>query len=185
MTRRRTAALAALVVAGAMSLTGCGGDEGGAAARYDGETVVTVRELQSATEDVNLSLAERQPGQVATAQDVLSLLVLAPVITETAKADGIDVPAAAAIRPNLTGGDDGVSDTAVEFFRTSLAASQMTPQQLEQAITKAIEGGIEINPRYGTFDPMQGIVQQQPNWIDGAAEVAGEGAGEVTEQPAP
>ena len=27
------------------------------------------------------------------------------------------------------------------------------------------EGRVKLNPRYGTFDPQQGIVDAQPNWL--------------------
>lgn len=170
--RRPRLALASLAVACGVALTGCGSaevteigqTEPRTAAATIGDRTITVGDVQAATAGTNAFIREQGGQQELGARDVLTTLIYAPAITETARESGLEVPSPAAVERVL--GQLGIDQApaTVEFIQAQSVREQMTPDQLQSAVAST-EGRVKLNPRYGTFDPQQGIVDAQPNWL--------------------
>lgn len=170
--RRPRLAIASLALAGGLVLSGCGSSEvtevGQAeprtAAATIGDRTITVGDVQEATAGTNAFIREQGGQQQLDARDILTTLIYAPEITAAAREAGISVPSAAAVERVL--GQIGIerAPATVEFIRAQSVREQMTPQQVRSAVEAATDD-VTLNPRYGTFDPQQGIVDAQPNWL--------------------
>jgi hypothetical protein len=173
--RRPRLALASLAVVCGVALTGCGSsadtsatEVGHAAPRTAAATIgdrtITIGDVQAATAGANDFVREQGGQQQLGARDVLTTLIYAPEIMTTARESGVSVPSAAAVERVL--GQIGVEQApaTVEFIRAQAVREQMTQEQLAAAVSSA-DGHVSLNPRYGTFDIQQGIVDSQPNWL--------------------
>lgn len=170
--RRPRLALASLAVACGVALTGCGSTavtevgqaEPRTAAATIGDRTITIGDVQEATAGVNTFIQEQGGSQQLGARDVLTTLIYAPEIMTTARDSGVSVPSSAAVERVL--GQLGIDQApaTVEFIRAQAVREQMTPEQLQAAVSSA-DGDVSLNPRYGTFDAQQGIVDSRPNWL--------------------
>ena len=156
--RRLTAAAA--IAAAALALTGCGRAD--TAAVIDGH-VITESGVLAASEQI---------GQYATAalppQDILNRLVVLPPVLDVLAERGVTISDAAA-RSAVSGITDP-SPYLLDLARLDLAIGQMTQEDMQEVVSRLQEADVDINPRYGSFDPQQAaVVATDPEWIVGSA----------------
>jgi hypothetical protein len=157
---RLGSATAALLLAGG-ALSACAPHESGAAAIV-GNRVISDNDVQTATSEVNTAL----PGlssRVTTGVTVVSLII-APYVLRTAAASGhgvSDSQAKAAIAKLGT-----PSRATLEFVRSQLAVSQLTPADQKSVLAQLKAARIKVSPRYGSFDPSTvQLAAPLPNWV--------------------
>jgi hypothetical protein len=169
-TRRiATAALAAALAAG---LTACSPGHSGAAATV-GSRTISVSDLHdtvSAVKSGNPDLAQVE----GLDRYLLFDLIAAPYLLEAASNAGLGVSEAeaAAALPKA----DNPDPNAVRALQTQLAFQnlrQANNMQALESVRKQLEqAGVEVNPRFGRFDPAgvteidkPTIVDRQQNWL--------------------
>lgn len=153
--RLRTRTLAAL--AGALLLAGCAAGPFDTAATVNGE-VISESDLQEAVAQINT--------QVATSPaDVLGTLVKGPVLSELAQGAPFEVSdqqMVEAIRTQTTIEDP--SPLLVDYVRADYYLRQLGGVIPPEALADL---DVELNPRYGTWDPAAGdVVDDVPAWIN-------------------
>jgi hypothetical protein len=200
--------VAAVSVAGAvLAASGCSGAgiDAGAAAIV-GDRRISVAELQTATEELNML-----PGlqQSIDQRSVLSFLITEPYFVQAAVDKGVGVSVDDA-KTFLVQDNQWVntrtksvepSPSTLDFVQTFLARQKLFPQQdgsgptqeeavaTLNAISTQLQGAdISVNPRYGTletvFDPQgQGVFPVNPSDPDWLVKSAAEPA--ATLPPAP
>lgn len=140
---------------GALVLSGCGGMSGGTAAVVDGE-VITVEEVQRATADFNAL-----PVTPVTPTDVLTLMIYADAAEEAfAETGGPPITESQIVAQLQGGGVAEPSQDLIDLYRTiaHLQGAGQVPS------TEGVE--IEVNPRFGTWDPeARQVMAQTPDWI--------------------
>ncbi len=174
---RVRARVAAAVVVAAAGLAGCSA-QSGAAAVVDGDRTVSVADVHAATEELTPYLQDASPASV------LLLLVAEPVFERVAAANGIGVSdqEARAVLDQLAApqepaeGEDGAEEPATpdgatqppEFGPASLSVARLTLLQrrlgehpdgqalLEQVTTDLSALDVDVNPRYGEIDLVEG-----------------------------
>jgi hypothetical protein len=153
--------LAAVIAAAALVLTGCGRAD--TAAVVDGH-VITESGVLAASEQVAQYATQPLPPA-----DIVNRLVVLPPVLEVLEERGVTISDAAA-RSAVS----GITDPApylLDLARLDLAIGQMTQEDMQNVIARLQEAEVEVNPRYGTFDPQQAaVVATQPDWIVGAAD---------------
>ena len=182
----RGLAVAAAALLAVTSLTSCRADQAGTAAIVDGESI-SVDELQEQTESYLEAVPSGNAGDAQHAillQMIVATLVEKAAETagvtvsagEVAAArdqalDSVREPAAAAkvstrsyLSRQLAESQTAAvvpPDQLEQFIRTQLLASKLgenDPNAANEAITAAAgDADIEINPRYGRWDPQQGL----------------------------
>lgn len=172
VTRRPRLALTSLALACGVALAGCGSAEvtevGQTAPREAAATIgdrtITIGDVQAATKGTNDFIREQGGQQTMSGRDILTTLLFAPEIIETAQTSGVPVPSAAAVERVL--GQLGIdkAPATVELIRAQSVREQMTPEQVQAAFESA-STDISVNPRYGTFSPEQGLTEATPNWL--------------------
>jgi hypothetical protein len=172
---------AALAAAG---LAGCDGAPG-AAATIDGATIVTEREVDQATAGLNeISVALGQEP-TATRDLVLTRLAVARVYRDMVAQTGNAALIEAAKPLDRDGWESALTDAGLEedqvakVLELNLTASEcdFIFMPSASALQSAVEDGlveedailerqaqIMVNPRYGTFDPNQGVVASSYPW---------------------
>ena len=165
----RTGRAALAVVLGAAVLAGCAGQPG-AAAIVDGR-VISQDELAQAREDLASLFPE------ADAAGVLSYLIVGPFFLDEASERGVGVSrddARALLKQELeaSGADTTAEfgDDALDVIRFTMAVQSLGAlPEGEEALGEAEEAlmgaDIEVNPRYGTFDPQTGIQRPSYPWL--------------------
>lgn len=183
---RRLAGLA-LAVAAALTASGCGTMQAGAAAVVGGRRI-SVAELQQATTDIesaiNAQAATNGAKQTVSQAKVLWLLVLEPYVVKAAGDAGVGVSDDEARAQFVEAKVAKPSQAAVDVIRASTALQQLEAgrktQELEVVAEQLHKTKIEVNPRYGKFDLEQGaVVPTSPDWLaqpSGPAGPAGAGA---------
>ncbi len=159
----------AAVLAVALTLGGCAGNPR-AAATVDGRTVTTAT-LHETVEDLSTFATVNQ-------RDILVALVVAPQFIDAAAANDVGVSvedAEALIDQNLEAAgvesDEVIGEGAIEVVRFTIAANKLSSlpdaQEVLGEVDQAIrELDVDVNPRYGTFDPDTGsIVADELPWI--------------------
>ena len=151
--------IAAALAAAALVLTGCGRAD--TAAVVD-DHVITESGVLAASEQVaEYATQPLPPG------DIVNRLVVLPAVLQVLEERGVTISDAAA-RSAVS----GINDPApylLDLARLDLAIGQMTQEDMQNAIALLQEAEVEVNPRYGTFDPEQAaVVATQPAWIVGA-----------------
>lgn len=154
----------------ALVLSGCSGNPR-AAATVEGRTVTTAT-LDATVADLEAFIPSVDP------RTVLVALMVAPHFIDAAAEHGVgvsDQDALDLIEMNLeasgTTRDEPVGDGTVEVIRFTMAANNLGTLPDSNDVLGALdqeirELDIDVNPRYGTFDPAAGsIVADELPWI--------------------
>jgi hypothetical protein len=182
----RALAMAAAAVVVVVSLTACRADQVGTAAIVDGDSI-SVEELQDATEGYLQAVPNASSGdaQQAILQQLIVSAVIQKAadiagvtVTDSEVAqqrdqvlDSVREPAAAAevsardyVSRQLAQGQTGAvvpPDDLEQFIRDQLLATKLgenDPAAANDALVAAArETDVEVNPRYGRWDPQQGL----------------------------
>lgn len=145
-------------------LTGCA--RPGTAAVVDGTYRVSDDQVATFSEDLG-----RLQGTPVTAQDSLRSLVLAEPVLDLAKAEGIGVTEQQGIElldsiVEQGGGEPWEYSTElVDVARMSVAGQQMDDELNAQVNELILNLAVEVNPRYGTWDPAIGITPTEWPWL--------------------
>lgn len=161
MTRiSRLAFPTALVLGASLVLSGCGAQQAGAAAIVN-DTVISDRDIQTVSQEVN----QIDPGgQKLSSSDALLSLILAPYVLAEAKRTGKAVSASQA-REVIAKVPDP-SPPTITFVQMQLAVQQLDEASKNSIVGQLGKDKITVNPRYGTFDPTQIVITPtSPNWI--------------------
>lgn len=170
-TARLLKLISALLVAG-LALAGCS-YQPGAAAVVDGRTI-TERQLAQASTELSEIL-----GNPVSTPVVLQTLIVAPTAIQVASRNGLAVSAQQAQEmleqesaqgEAGTVGEEEYSDPTLTVGRYLMLQNMITidPEgaQIGAELSEAIdELDVELNPRYGEWDPMEGPTPVQPDWI--------------------
>jgi hypothetical protein len=172
---KRARQLSALVLAATLTLSGCGGSTLQDGAVING-TSYSVREVQQAAQQL-----EQVTGQPGDPQSVLYEAAVVPLI-EDAFAGSTYAVTDAELRRTLAdaGLEEDPGDLTLESARfrhysamlqapETLAEEEMAPvlERLNQVTQEDVNAlDVEVNPRFGTWDPANGgVVPQVPEWI--------------------
>lgn len=161
----------AIALAGILALSACSGTTSAETAAVVDGRVITEEQVREATAEINEAFNPQEP---LTAAQILTLLIRAPYVNDAAAQAGqAQSESAARALPQLAGLSGGPSDATVEILRAE-ASLQAVDTPGRQALTqKFAELDMEINPRYGRFDPSQAsLVATSPNWLVPAAPAA-------------
>ncbi len=156
---RATAALT-LAVAASLSVSACGTGAGpGVAAVTDGQVI-----HESDLDDIAADFSRVQGAQAPSRSEMVALLVARPYVLQSLSSKGTALTEQG-VRELLGQELPDPSEATVRYIQA--ASSQ---QQLDQAAVQQIQqtmaaADIEVNPRYGEFEPGQGLVPPQENWI--------------------
>lgn len=195
---RRVGAVAALALAGALSLSGCGGADPGAAATVDGQ-VVSERDVEAVFADLNRSgvTADEVPERSSVAET----LVMAPIFFRHLQGTKI-LPTEAQTRASLEQQVADPSAATVDFARmrgaegayqqlgqqaqtdprarSELLKAQAAAQQANAEVRAKLDSGaIVFSPRYTETSNLR------PNWLEPVSLDGGDGADPVAPEPAP
>lgn len=167
--------VAALAVGAALVLAGCGGPAGpDNAAVVDGR-VITETALQSAMSQVN----SMDPGLLQdklTPTGTLTALVQAPVVLTYLDGLGVKVSESVAKQDAQKRGVNDPSDATLEILKFAAAIGLAQDQGKltdadAQALTQKLQSlSIDVNPRYGTFNPTTASIElTTPVWLKPSA----------------
>ena len=162
MKRIVRATAVALTLGAAMSLSACG--QTGTAAVVDGQTI-SEDEANTAAVQINEAL---KPPQPFTADQAVAYLVLAPSAMQYAADHGFPQTESAA-RASVKLSDP--APATLRIIQTSNVFQAMSPQDNIAYSAKVAELKVQVNPKYGVFDPTNQsiLVPVQPNWLTSPA----------------
>lgn len=150
----------ALVLGAALALSGCGAQRPDAAAIIN-STVITDEDVQTVSDQVNQIDAS---GQKLTSSNALLSLMLAPYVLAEAKRVGKTVSVAQARQVIAKVSDP--SPSTIMFVQMQLAVQQLDDASKTAIVGQLGKAKITVNPRYGTFDATQIVLNPTtPNWI--------------------
>ena len=163
--------VAALAVGAALVLAGCGGPAGpDRAAVVDGR-VITETAVQSAMSEVN-SMNPALLQDKLTPTGTLTALVQAPVVLDFLSGLGVKVSESVAMADANKRGVNDPSDSTLEIlkFAAAIGLAQNEGKLTDsdaQALTQKLQSlSIDVNPRYGTFNPQTAAVElTTPGWV--------------------
>ncbi|MFL6080187.1 MAG: hypothetical protein ACJ714_09700 [Ornithinibacter sp.] len=163
--------VAALAVGAALVLAGCGGPAGpDRAAVVDGQ-VITETAVQSAMSEVN-SMKPALLQDKLSPTGTLTALVQAPVVLSYLSDLGVKVSESVAKADAQKRGVSNPSDSTLEIlkFASAIGLAQNEGKLTDsdaQALTQKLQGlSIDVNPRYGTFNPQTAAVElTTPAWV--------------------
>jgi hypothetical protein len=170
--------VAALAVGAALVLAGCGGPAGpDRAAVVDGQ-VISETAVQSAMTEVN----SMNPGLLQdklTPTGTLTALVQAPVVLSYLSDLGVKVSESVALADAQKRGVRNPSDSTLEIlkFASAIGLAQNEGKLTDadaQALTQKLQGlEVDVNPRYGTFNPQTAAVElTTPGWLGSSTPTA-------------
>lgn len=160
----------AIALAGILALSACAGPTSAETAAVVDGRVITEQEVREATSQINRAFNPQQP---LTAAQTLTLLIRAPYINEAAAAAG-RAQSESAARAALKDFPETPADSTVEILQAEASLQQVDDAGRQELTEKFAELDMQINPRYGTFDPAQAaLVADRPNWLVPAADSAG------------
>jgi hypothetical protein len=171
----------ALVAAATLTASACGTMQAGAAAVV-GDRRISVADLQRATTDIDAYAKAQDPNSTVSQEKILLFMILAPDLVDAAAQAGVGVSADTARQELGKYGVAKPSQAAVEAMR-GLAALNSLKQadkqnELNAFVTKLRSEKVEVNPRYGTFDPTSvNIVAVSPDWLVGSPAATPNGIG--------
>lgn len=170
---RGWAALGCAVVT-AIGLSGCGGAHPNTAAIVNG-TTISESDLDAVAHDLGPYLTR---GSSLPRVNVLTALILRPMITEQMRASGTMVSPEeaanalyqAAIRtgPPESGapGPQEWSEPTKELAQAQVGMETLSGADRERVLAALSKATIEVSPKYGSFKIPEGIVAPVENWID-------------------
>lgn len=155
---RRSRALLAATATATLLLSGCGAAEGDFAVKVNGEAI-SQSDLQEAAEQWN-SFAQ----QPETPQTMITSLAKGPALESFFPDNPLTDEALIGQFQELDVTDP--SDVLLDFARSRIfegSTGSIDPAELQAALA---EVDVEVNPRFGTWDPAAAaVVQSTPDWI--------------------
>jgi hypothetical protein len=158
---------AALLLAGCGELTPAGPDR---AAVVDGQ-VISETSLQSGMAEVNAMNPQLLQAEL-TPSGTLTALIQAPVVLGYLEGKGVIVSDSVAMQDAQRRGIANPSDSTLEIIKLASAVSSAQSEgKLADAdavaLTQELQAlDIDVNPRYGTFDPTTASVSlTSPEWV--------------------
>jgi len=163
--------VAALAVGAALVLAGCGGPEGpDRAAVVDGK-VITETSLQTAMSEVN-SMNPALLQAKLTPTGTLTALVQAPVVLTYLDGLGVRVSDSVAKQDAQKRGVADPDASTLEIIKLASAIStaqgdgKLTEDDAATLTKQLQELNIDVNPRYGTFNPQTASIElTAPGWV--------------------
>ncbi len=166
---RRSAA--ALAVGAALVLAGCGGPAGPDRAAVVEGRVISETAVQSAMSEIN-SMNPALLQDKLTPTGTLTALVQAPVVLSYLSDLGVKVSDSVATADAQKRGVANPSDSTLEILRfaSAIGLAQNEGKLTDtdaQALTQKLQGlSIDVNPRYGTFNPQTAAIElTKPAWV--------------------
>jgi hypothetical protein len=162
---RRFGAIAAALLALAVVLTGCSTLEKTRAAAFVNGQAITQDEVAQVTQQYNDTLSTSAQDRLTEPQ-TLGLLILAPFVLSQAKASGSWVPdarynAALAKIPDASEGTQKLIAVSI-----ALQPGVLSDKDVAAIVDALKKANIQLDPRYGTFDPSTGgFVAPNNNWL--------------------
>jgi len=148
--------LAVAIAAAALALTGCGRAD--TAAVVDGH-VISQSGVLATSEQVAQYASQPMPTG-----DLINRLVVLPAVLDVLGERGVTISDAAA--RSAVGAIDNPTPYLLDLARLDLAIGQMTQEDMVEVTSRLLEADVEVNPRYGTFNPEQAaVVATSPDWI--------------------
>ncbi len=162
---RQLVAAAAIAIA-ALTASACGQVQAGSAAVV-GDRRISVAELQAATTQIQTYAG---PDQQVSQNKVLLLMILEPYLVRAAAKGGVGVSQDQATQELKAHSVARPGAGAVQAIRALTALNnlqQAGKQEDLTALADQIRGDrIEVNPRYGRFDPKTlDVVATTPDWL--------------------
>ena len=162
---------AALAVGAALVLAGCGGPAGpDRAAVVDGQ-VISETSLQAAMAEVN-SMNPALLQAKLTPTGTLTALVQAPVVLSYLDDLGVKVSDSVAMEDAKKRGVADPADSTLEIIKlaTAISTAQSDGRLTDAdgtALTEKLRSlNIDVNPRYGTFNPQTASIElTTPGWV--------------------
>jgi hypothetical protein len=149
--RRFEAAPLVLLLGATLALSGCGTQQAATAAIVGGNPI---------SEQAVQSVARQQDVSSSTA---LLGLILAPYVVaegnrvrQGASDDEVLAVINKVTKPSLA---------TAQFVRTRLVLGKLTPESQIAVVNQLSKAKVTVNPRYGTFKALLGLVPSSPNWI--------------------
>ncbi len=163
--------VAALAVGAALVLAGCGGPAGpDRAAVVDGQ-VISETSLQAAMSEVN-AMNPQLLQEKLTPTGTLTALVQAPLVLTYLDGLGVRVSDSVAKQDAQQRGIADPADSTLEVIKLASAISTaQTEGRLTEAdaatLTEQLKAlDIDVNPRYGTFNPETASIElTTPDWV--------------------
>ena len=156
----RVAAGLTLALMVSLPLAACGTGPGpGIAATSDGQ-VVTEQDL----DDIASDFARVQGAQAPTRTEMVSLLVARPFVQEAVQGSG-QMLSEAGIRQLVKGQLTQVSDATVKYLQVTALQQQLDQAAVAKITKEMASADIQVDPRYGVFEPGKGLVKTPENWI--------------------
>ena len=163
--------VAALVLGAALVTAGCGATTANRAAVVDG-TVIPETDLQAAVSEIN-GMDPALLQEKLTPSGTLTALVQAPVVLDYLEGKGIVVSDSVASEEAASRGVAEPSEATLSVIKlaSAISAAQQSGQLTEadaQALSEQLRSqDVEVNPRYGSFNPDTASVQLgQPSWVE-------------------
>ena len=149
-----------LLLGATLALSACGSQAPGAAAIVDGSTI-SDKDVQTVALELN-TIAQGQTK--LTPSVVLLNLILAPYVLSEAGRTGKTVPDAQA--RSVIAKVPNPSPATMDFVRMQLAIPNLSTASKTAILAKLAKADVNVNPRYGTFDPARiEMLPSSPNWI--------------------
>ena len=163
--------MAALTVGAALALAGCGGPAGPDRAAVVEGQVISETAVQSAMSEIN-SMNPALLQDKLTPTGTLTALVQAPVVLSYLSDLGVKVSDSVATADAQKRGVSNPSESTLEIlkFASAIGLAQNEGKLTDtdaQALTQKLQGlSIDVNPRYGTFNPQTAAIElTQPAWV--------------------
>jgi hypothetical protein len=150
------------VVAGVLAVSGCATAD--TAAIVNGDRI-SEQEVQEAVQQIQ----EAKPGVQLDTASAVRVLVFAPFVNAVADKVGKGVSDSQAA--GFLGGSTDYNRSTLNVVKASLVLDQNNPNPLTSAeqsefATALAHAHVELNPRYGKFDPKNLTFEAtSPNWI--------------------
>jgi len=171
--------LAAGIAAALVVLGGCSPDEPGTAAVVDGREI-SVEDLQDVTAE--LQVMAGAGGGYVPESTVLALTIAEPAVDRSVSEIGVETTEDQVTTMLSQSSEDGprtYSPQARNVIKAVVSLQKLmqpdavgiTQEQASQAAQKIVDelkkADVKINPRYGTFDPSQVVINPlELNWME-------------------
>ena len=171
MTSTVRRSVAVLALAAALGTAACGASTADRAAVVDG-TVIRETDLQAAMSEIN-GMDPALLQEQLTPTGTLTALVQAPVVLDYLAGKGVVVSDSVASREAADRGVAEPSEGTLQVikFASAISAAQESGQLTDadgQALSEQLRSqDVDVNPRYGAFDPDTASIQLgQPSWVE-------------------